>query len=70
MTILLTGIWEPKIRTFGQELPNVRVVRSVLITDENHPVVDMTHMLMQWGQFLDHDLIHVPVFRTGTMYIN
>ncbi|XP_046445457.1 chorion peroxidase-like [Daphnia pulex] len=59
------GIWEPKIRKFGQELPSVRVVRSVLVTDENHPKVDMTHMLMQWGQFLDHDMIHVPVFRTA-----
>jgi peroxidase len=65
IAIYFSGIWEPKIRKFGQELPSVRVVRSVLVTDENHPKVDMTHMLMQWGQFLDHDMIHVPVFRTG-----
>lgn len=65
VTIYLIGIWEPKIRKFGRELPSVRVVRKVLVTDENHPAVDMTHMLMQWGQFLDHDLIHVPVFRSG-----
>ncbi|KAK4036631.1 chorion peroxidase [Daphnia magna] len=59
------GIWDPKIRKMGRELPNVRVVRSIIVTDENHPRVDMTHMLMQWGQFVDHDMIHVPVFRTA-----
>ena len=59
------GIWDPKIGSPSRELPNVRIVRSILVTDENHPVVDMTHMVMQWGQFVDHDLTHVPVFRTG-----
>lgn len=59
------GIWLPNNGRPGRELPNVRIVRGVLITDENHPQVDMTHMLMQWGQFIDHDMTHVPVFRTG-----
>ncbi|KAI9551659.1 hypothetical protein GHT06_021995 [Daphnia sinensis] len=59
------GIWHPRVRNLGKELPNVRVVRSVLVTDKNHPVVDMTHILMQWGQFVDHDMIHVPSFRAA-----
>lgn len=62
----LKGIWSPKWGAPGRELPNVRAVRSVIVTDENHPVADMTHMVMQWGQFIDHDMTHVPVFRTGT----
>lgn len=65
LTFLEKGIWSPKFGAPGRELPNVRVVRSILVTDENHPVLDMTHMVMQWGQFIDHDMTHVPVFRTG-----
>ncbi|KZS19290.1 Chorion peroxidase [Daphnia magna] len=59
------GIWDPKIRKSSKELPNVRVVRTTVVKDENHPAVDMTHMLMQWGQFIDHDMVQVPVFQTA-----
>ncbi len=61
----LVGIWDPKIGNSGKQLPNVRVIRNIIVTDKNYPAVDMTHMLMQWGQFVDHDMIHVPSFRTG-----
>jgi hypothetical protein len=61
----LEGIWDPKIGNSGKQLPNVRVIRNIIVTDKNYPAVDMTHMLMQWGQFVDHDMIHVPSFRTG-----
>jgi peroxidase len=61
----LIGIWDPKIGKSGKQLPNVRVIRNVIVTDENFPAADMTHILMQWGQFIDHDMIHVPSFRTG-----
>ena len=54
-----SGIWTPRLTSPSGPLPNVRVVRSILVTDENHPAVDLTHMVMQWGQFIDHDLTHV-----------
>ncbi|EFX83339.1 hypothetical protein DAPPUDRAFT_240129 [Daphnia pulex] len=59
------GIWEPKIRKAGKQLPNVRLIRNVLVTDGNYPAVDMTHMFMQSGQFVDHDMVQVPQFRTA-----
>lgn len=59
------GIWDPKIRKAGKQLPNVRLIRNVIVTDGNYPAVDMTHMFMQWGQFVDHDMVQVPQFRTG-----
>jgi hypothetical protein len=61
----LEGIWDPKIGNSGKQLPNVRVIRNIIVTDKNYPAVDMTHMLMQWGQFVNHDMIRVPSFRTG-----
>ena len=59
-------MWSPReLSQYGKELPNVRFARAVLVTDEDFPAYGVTHMLMQWGQFVDHDLSHVPVFRTG-----
>ncbi|XP_065580861.1 peroxidase-like isoform X1 [Artemia franciscana] len=59
------GIWTPKRAKSGAELPNVRAIRSRVLFDEDHPWNDATHMSMQWGQFLDHDLSHVPMFRSA-----
>ncbi|XP_044118085.1 peroxidasin homolog isoform X2 [Neovison vison] len=41
----------------GHALPMPRLVSTALIgTDSITPDPQFTHMLMQWGQFLDHDL--------------
>lgn len=43
----------------GFPLPSPRLVSTKLITTETiSPDSQITHMVMQWGQFLDHDLDH------------
>ena len=59
------GSEKPKGR---QKAPNVRAVSNVIVTDENFPDVDKTHIL-QFGQFIDHDMVHVPVFNTKSNQI-
>lgn len=46
-------------------MPNSRTVRTVLAPDHDRVQRDMTLMLMQFGQFIDHDITHVPVFQLG-----
>ena len=54
----------------GSEKPKGRQkAPNVIVTDENFPDVDKTHILMQFGQFIDHDMVHVPVFNTKSNQI-
>ncbi|KAK6627574.1 hypothetical protein RUM44_010052 [Polyplax serrata] len=51
--------WTKSIKYHGFPKPSARLVSTRLIrTDEITPDDHITHMLMQWGQFLDHDLDH------------
>lgn len=45
----------------GQDLPSSRLVSSVFATDANQPHENLTLLVMQWGQFVDHDLTHTPI---------
>lgn len=48
---------DPSRRYHGHPLPVPRLVSTALIgTEAVTPDEQFTHMLMQWGQFLDHDL--------------
>ncbi|KAI4489483.1 hypothetical protein M0802_011095 [Mischocyttarus mexicanus] len=40
----------------GNPLPSARVISDILHEDEDIQLASITHMLMQWGQFVDHDL--------------
>ncbi|XP_046823371.1 uncharacterized protein LOC124426120 [Vespa crabro] len=40
----------------GNPLPSPRVISDVLHEDRDIQLASITHMLMQWGQFVDHDL--------------
>nr|CAD7262723.1 unnamed protein product [Timema shepardi] len=51
--------WKKMVKYYGFPKPSARLVSTSLIsttkiTQDTH----FTHMLMQWGQFLDHDLDH------------
>lgn len=58
------GISVPRgisLRTGNSYLPSPRQLSSALISNEDHPDNDFTLLLMQWGQFLDHDITHSPL---------
>ncbi|XP_060704416.1 eosinophil peroxidase-like [Hemiscyllium ocellatum] len=62
--------WTPNRRILRSVLPLPRLVSNVILRTPNDAVVmdlDNSHMLMQWGQWLDHDLSlspHSPSIRT------
>lgn len=43
------------------ELPSSRQLSSALISHEDRPDNEFTLLLMQWGQFVDHDVTHTPL---------
>nr|XP_022314517.1 peroxidasin-like isoform X2 [Crassostrea virginica] len=53
--------WDPSRVYNGYHLPSPRLVSSFLMSTD-HVTMDehSTHMLMQWGQFLDHDMSLTP----------
>jgi len=52
----------PRIKSvLGYPLPNPRRVSLQIHTDEPTPDVHYTHLLMQWGQFIDHDFAFAPI---------
>ncbi|XP_042211663.1 peroxidase-like [Homarus americanus] len=57
------GLSSPRKSVTGRELPSARLVSVSTVTDVNNPNPDLTLSLMQWGQFIDHDLTHTPIFR-------
>ncbi|KAL1130925.1 hypothetical protein AAG570_012166 [Ranatra chinensis] len=51
--------WNKDLRYFGHPKPAARLVSTRLIRTEHITEDDeISHMVMQWGQFLDHDLDH------------
>ena len=58
------GISKPRSRSLlGTTLPNPRKVSREVHTSESDPDPRYTLMVMQWGQFVDHDLTHSPMVR-------
>ena len=57
------GVWRPKVAESGGPLPSARLVSINIIPDVDAPSELETHNVMQWGQFVDHDLTHTPLFR-------
>lgn len=51
--------WIKDRKYYGYPKPSSRLVSTTLIsTTKTTPDPEITHMVMQWGQFLDHDLDH------------
>ena len=59
------GVFRPRKSKSGDNLPSSRLVSINVIPDVDTPSELDTHNLMQWGQFVDHDITHTPVYRLG-----
>ena len=57
------GVWRPKVAKSGEALPSARLVSINIVPDVDAPSELDTHNVMQWGQFVDHDTAHTPLFR-------
>ena len=58
------GINEPRVASDGSPLPSARDVSLALAPDNNKPNRRYTLMVMQLGQFIDHDLTHTASTRS------
>jgi hypothetical protein len=61
--LCVAGVNSPRVAASGPELPSPRVVSTQFATDVDAPSENYTLLVMQWGQFLDHDLTHTPISR-------
>ncbi|KAE8751717.1 Chorion peroxidase-like-2 [Frankliniella occidentalis] len=57
------GVNSPRAMLNGAPLPSARLVSNRLAQESDRPSDNVTLLLMQWGQFLDHDLTHTPISR-------
>ena len=62
ISIFFSAISRPRFRSLsGQPLPSPRLVSIVVHADVSHLHGRYTLMLMQYGQFLDHDITLTPI---------
>ncbi|XP_064085733.1 peroxidase-like isoform X2 [Macrobrachium nipponense] len=57
------GLFRPRESRTGGALPSARLVSISTVIDVDSPSHHLTLSVMQWGQFIDHDLAHTPIFR-------
>ncbi|XP_069685193.1 uncharacterized protein [Periplaneta americana] len=50
------GLERVRMSVSGGPLPSARSVSTAIHSDRDNDLNTITHMVMQWGQFLDHDL--------------
>lgn len=53
------GIQSVRKSVTGRHLPSAREITDLIHEDKDAPLSSVTHMLMQWGQFVDHDITGV-----------
>ena len=58
---------KPRLSKNGKELPLAREVSNKVFDRNNVPNPDVTVLFVVFGQFLDHDLSHVPVHTSKNM---
>lgn len=63
--LLLQGLYLPRIASSGRQLPSGRAITNAVLSREEVPDPDFTSMLVAFGQFLDHDLDHIPFQRAS-----
>ena len=64
----IAGVWLPRAAEDGSSLPSARLVSISVIPDIDSPDEKHSLWVMQYGQFVDHDLTSTPVFRMGTLH--
>lgn len=57
------GVWAPRVASNGKALPSARLVSISVVPDIDAPSEVDTLWVMQYGQFVDHDITSTPVFR-------
>ncbi|XP_045123660.1 uncharacterized protein LOC123511596 isoform X2 [Portunus trituberculatus] len=56
------GLSKPRVTSVtGKDLPSPRLISTNMHNDVSAPHVRYTLMVMQWGQFIDHDIIFTPI---------
>jgi len=55
------GLNSPRRSRAGAALPSARALSTAVIRNTDARSPQYTLLLMQWGQFLDHDLTHTPI---------
>lgn len=61
--LCVAGVNSPRVAATGRELPSPRLISTQFATERDAPSENYTLLVMQWGQFLDHDLTHTPISR-------
>ena len=60
------GVFLPRVSSSRQtSLPSARVVSNAIVSTEEKPSNQFTALLMSFGQFIDHDITHIPNARVG-----
>ena len=64
-----SGVSSPSTKDkFGGEMPSERIVASTVLVDRNDEDQEFTTSVMQWAQFIDHDLTHAPFMSLGESF--
>ena len=76
--VLFEGYHEPRVSNISNfDLPTARDVSkkmtelaNIVLADQNEAAESSVNslLMMQWGQFLDHDIAHTPAFEEGGFF--
>lgn len=66
---MCSGIQEPRHERRGNNaLPNPRLVSTTLSSATEQPDASRTLVVMQWSEFILHDLTYTPVRKMGKIF--
>ena len=67
--LLFTGIQEPRKPVQGRNLPSPRFISTVMFRENDSVDTRKTLSLVQWTEFIEHDLAFTPVMKMGKSYV-